>query len=236
MNAINPGDTQPTAEEAAPRREMLRLLRAHVGDGRVIDAMASVPRDRFVAPHLRPHAYDDRALPIGNGQTISQPLIVAMMLEALQLRGPERVLEVGTGSGYVAALLAHLARDVVTVERRADLLVAAQRRFAVLGIDNVRAFEAGETLGRAQDAPYDAVLVSAAAPHVPRTLIDQLAPGGRLVIPVGGLRAQELVRATNTRHGVQLQRLGPCVFVPLIGDEAWPAQHPADVSRRFKVR
>lgn len=233
MNAPDDASVEHPRIEAG-RREMLRLLRSHVGDGRVIDAMAAVPREAFVAPHLAPHAYDDRALPIGHGQTISQPLIVALMLEALQLAGDERVLEVGAGSGYVAALLSKLARDVVTVERSVELLAAAQRRFVDAGIENVRAFEASETLGRPEDAPYDAILVSAAAPHVPRSLVEQLAQGGRLLIPVGGLHAQELVRARNTAHGVELERLGACVFVPLIGADAWPERD--DVSRRFKVR
>jgi protein-L-isoaspartate(D-aspartate) O-methyltransferase len=208
------------------RARMMRQLAANVRDPRVLDAMASVPREAFVLAHLRAHAYDDRALPIGEGQTISQPLIVALMLEAMRLTGDEHVLEVGTGSGYVAALLSRLAHDVVTVERKAELLEAAKRAFAGLGIENVGAYEAGDTLGWPERAPYDAILVSAASPHVPRALIDQLAPGGRLVIPVGGLRSQELVRATNTSHGVELERLGPCVFVPLIGDEAWRAATP----------
>jgi protein-L-isoaspartate(D-aspartate) O-methyltransferase len=205
------------ADYSAERERMMRLLRREIRDPRVLDAMAAVPREAFVPPQLARRAYDDSALPIGESQTISQPLIVALMLEALRLRGDERVLEIGTGSGYVAALLSRLARNTVTVERKPTLLAAARERLEALGITNVGVYEAGATLGRPEGAPYDGILVSAAAPHVPRVLIDQLAPFGRLVIPVGGLRSQELVRATLTPHGLELQRLGPCVFVPLIG-------------------
>jgi len=229
---------EPDSERAADdgRSAMVRLLARHVRDARVLDAMATVPREAFVAYHLAAHAYDDRALPIGDGQTISQPLIVALMLEALKLRGDERVLEVGTGSGYVATLLSHLARDVISVERKASLLDAARGRLEALQVRNVQLQEAGDQLGSTSEAPFDAILVSAAAPHVPRALVDQLADGGRLVIPVGGLQSQELVRATKTAHGLTLERLGPCVFVPLIGAQAWPEDDDGGVSRRFKVR
>jgi len=212
----------PRADEfAGPRQRMLRLIRENVRDQRVVDAMAAVPREQFVPADLRASAYDDRPLPIGEGQTISQPLIVAMMVEALLLDPNDRVLDVGTGSGYQAAVLSRLARDVVTVERIDALL---QRAIVVLretGCTNVRAFLAAEILGRPDDAPYDAIVVAAGAPHVPRALVDQLADGGRLVLPVGSLRMQELVRVTKTAHGVQLERLGPCAFVPLISRDAW---------------
>jgi protein-L-isoaspartate(D-aspartate) O-methyltransferase len=206
---------------AGPRQRMIRLLRENISDQRVVDAMAAVPRERFVPADLRSSAYEDRPLPIGEGQTISQPLIVAMMIEALLLRREDRVLEVGTGSGYQAAVLSHLAREVVTVERIDALL---QRAIVVLGetgCANVHAYLATDVLGRVDDAPYDAIIVAAGAPHVPRALVDQLADGGRLVLPVGSLRAQELVRVTKTPHGVQLARLGPCAFVPLISRDAW---------------
>lgn len=206
---------------AAGRQQMLALLRERITDMRVIDAMASVPREEFVPPEFRRRAYDDRALPIGEGQTISQPLMVALMVEALQLRGSDKVLEVGTGSGYAAAVLARLAREVVTVERIALLLESARATLARLRLDNVHAYLAGEHLGRAEDAPYDAILVSAGAPHVPRALLDQLADGGRLVVPIGGRWEQDLVRAHKTPHGIDITRLGPCAFVPLIGEEAW---------------
>ena len=206
---------------AAGRQQMLALLRERIDDSRVIDAMASVPREEFVPPEFRSRAYDDRALPIGEGQTISQPLMVALMVEALQLRGSDKVLEVGTGSGYAAAVLARLAREVVTVERVAPLLESARATLTRLRLNNVHAYLASEHLGRAEDAPYDAILVSAGAPHVPRALVDQLADDGRLVVPIGSRWEQDLVRAHKTPHGIDLTRLGPCAFVPLIGEEAW---------------
>ena len=221
----------------APARErMLALLRDVISDPRVIEAMAAVPRERFVPPELHRRAYDDNALPIGDDQTISQPLIVAMMTEALALSPDDRVLEVGTGSGYQAAVLSRLAREVITVERLPHLLNSAQSRLAALNYENVHAFLAGDTLGRSEDAPYDAILVAAGAPHVPRTLIDQLAEGGRLVVPVGSRWSQELVRVTKTSHGVELARLGPCAFVPLVGKDAWHLDANGEASRKPKVR
>ncbi len=212
----------PRADEfVGPRHRMLRLIRENVRDQRVIDAMAAVPRERFVPRDLRSSAYDDRPLPIGEGQTISQPLIVAMMVEALLLDPADRVLDVGTGSGYQAAVLSRLAREVVTVERIDALLRRAIVVLSETGCSNVHAYLATAVLGRADNAPYDAIVVAAGAPHVPRALVDQLADGGRLVLPVGSLRMQELVRVTKTSHGVQLERLGPCAFVPLISSDAW---------------
>jgi len=193
-----------------------------VHDERVIDAMAAVPRERFVPADLRESAYDDRPLPIGGGQTISQPLIVGMMVEALQLHPDDTVLDVGTGSGYQAAVLCRLARRVVTVERIESLLLHAASVLAATGCANVETHLALDELGWPDGAPYDAIVVGAGAPHVPRGLVEQLAHGGRLVLPVGSMRAQELVRVTKTSHGVDLERLGPCAFVPLIAREAWP--------------
>lgn len=220
---------------AAARQRMLALLRSRLRDERVIAAMAAVPRERFVPEHLRSRAYDDGPLPIGEGQTISQPLIVAMMTEALALQPDDRVFEVGTGSGYQAAVLSNLVREVVTVERLPHLLERARQVLAALGCANVRAYVAGEMLGWADRAPYDAIIVTAAAPHVPRVLIDQLKDGGRLVIPVGDLRGQELVLAAKTPHGVELTRLGPCAFVPLIGRDAWPEEDVRNASISPKV-
>jgi protein-L-isoaspartate(D-aspartate) O-methyltransferase len=227
MSARNGG-----ASLAFARQRMLDVLRRHVSDDRVIDAMAAVPRERFVPEHLAQLAYEDRALPIGEGQTISQPLIVALMAEALQLSPDDRVLEVGSGSGYAAAVLAQLARAVIGVELIPALCRRSSETLGALHIENVRIFAAGAQLGRPDDAPFDAILVSAGAPNVPRTLLDQLADGGRLVIPIGPLRHQELVRATRTPHGVELMRLGPCAFVPLIGEDAWDSD---SVSRRSKL-
>jgi protein-L-isoaspartate(D-aspartate) O-methyltransferase len=200
---------------------MLDLLRRTIRDARVIEAMASIPRERFVPEHLQQRSYEDRALPIGGGQTISQPLIVALMIEAMLLRGDERVLEVGTGSGYAAAVLSRLAREVVTVERIADLGEQARARLTALQLENVTVIFPAKHLGYKDGAPYDAILVSAGAPHVPRTLLDQLAEGGRLIVPIGNRQAQQLVRAVKTPHGVSLERLGACAFVPLIGEDAW---------------
>jgi protein-L-isoaspartate(D-aspartate) O-methyltransferase len=205
------------------RERMLDAIRREIDDDRIVDAFAAVPREAFVPQHLRGEAYDDRALPIGEGQTISQPIMVAMMIHALELHASDRVLEVGTGSGYAAAILSKLVREVVTVERVEPLLRRATAAFEAVGVDNVGAFLAGDVLGRPQDGPYDGILVSAGAPHVPRALLDQLAPGGRLAIPVGTPRAQELVTARLTDHGIDLRRHGPCAFVPLIGEDAWRA-------------
>lgn len=210
-------------EFADARQRMLRLLRTSVRDERVIEAMGAVPRERFVPADLRDSAYDDRPLPIGGGQTISQPLIVGIMVEALELRADDVVLDVGTGSGYQAAVLSRLARSVVTVERVESLLSHAAALLAATGCVNVESHLALDELGWPDGAPYDAIVVGAGAPHVPRGLVDQLAPGGRLVLPIGSMRAQELVRVRKTAHGVELERLGPCAFVPLIARDAWPA-------------
>lgn len=203
------------------RGEMLRLIGRYVSDRRVIDAMAAVPREAFVPAQLRHEAYADRPLPIGDGQTISQPLIVAIMLDALHLRPADRVLDVGTGSGYQAAILAQLAAEVVTVERMPELL--ARGRETLAQYPNVHPYPAGDVLGRSENAPYDAIVAAASAPHVPRALIEQLAERGRMVLPVGTRLSQELVRVTKTPHGIDLERLGPCAFVPLIDEEAWPS-------------
>jgi protein-L-isoaspartate(D-aspartate) O-methyltransferase len=224
------GDHGGTVPGLAPAREaMLALLRRHVSNERVITAMAAVPREAFVPAALQPRAYDDRALPIGHGQTISQPLIVAMMLEAMQLHEEDRVLEVGTGSGYQAALLARLARSVTTVEIVQPLFEQARDILAVQA-PSVDVRLAGDMLGAPERAPFDAIIVAAAAPHIPRSLLGQVAPGGRLVLPVGGRRQQHVVRVTNTPHGVELQRLGGCAFVPLVGREGWRDRDDAEAS------
>ena len=214
---------------ATARENLVRALRYEIHDERVLAAMARVPRERFVPPDLSRYAYEDRPLPIGHGQTISQPLMVAMMTEALHLRGDERVLEVGTGSGYQAALLAELARHVVSVERVPDLAEQACRRLHELGYENVEVHEVSDVLGWPEGSPYNAILVTAGAPRVPRPLLPQLAAGGRLVIPVGQRRAQQLLYVAKTPRGVTVRKLGECRFVPLIGSGAWSeAEAPVD--------
>ncbi len=210
-------------EYAAARASLVRLLRSEITDERTLEAIATVPRERFVPEPLRPNAYENRPLPIGQDQTISQPLMVALMIQAMQLRGDEHVLEVGTGSGYQAALLSRLANDVVTVERVPQFVESARRRLADLGYSNVRVEIAEGGLGRPEDGPYDAISVTAGAPQVPQQLVDQLAMNGRMVIPVGGRRVQQLVRATKSDRGLTAERLGECRFVPLIADDGgWP--------------
>jgi protein-L-isoaspartate(D-aspartate) O-methyltransferase len=208
---------------AVARAALTAGLRPEINDERVLQAMNRVPREQFVPSDLRRLAYDDRPLPIGHGQTISQPLMVATMTEVLHLRGHEKVLEVGTGSGYQTALLAELAQRVVSVERVPDLAQSAADRLRRLGYDNVTVHVAGDALGWPEDAPYDAILVTAGAPRVPRPLVEQLAPGGRLVIPVGRRTVQQLLSVTREGDGLRVRRHGQCRFVPLIGEGAWPA-------------
>ena len=213
----------------AAREALVRSLRAEIRDERVLEAFGRVPRERFVPPELQQHAYEDRPLPIGHEQTISQPLMVAIMTQALELRGDEKVLEVGTGSGYQAALLSLLASEVVSVERIPELAQAASRRLQEQGYNSVRVLTAGERLGWPEEAPYDAITVTAGAPTVPSSLVDQLAMGGRLVVPVGGRRLQELVKASRSERGVTMRRLGECRFVPLIApSEGWAGRETSE--------
>lgn len=210
------------AVSAPTRDQLLRELARDVSDARVLDAMRRVPREAFVPENLRFAAYENQPLPIGHDQTISQPLMVALMTQALLLTGEEQVLEVGTGSGYQAAVLSLLARYVVTVERVAALAEAAEERLTRLGYANVEVHAVEDVLGWPDGAPYDGIIVTAAAPEVPLALLNQLAMGGRLVIPVGGRELQELVRIVKTPQGAQRHNLGPCRFVPLLGSAAWP--------------
>jgi protein-L-isoaspartate(D-aspartate) O-methyltransferase len=205
----------------AARNRLTRHLSTAIEDKRVLAAMARIPRERFVPPEHQAHAYDDRPLPIGFDQTISQPFIVALMTEALELTGSEKVLEVGTGSGYQAAILAALARSVVTVERLPVLAEGAKRVLDSLGYSNITVHLAGETLGWQGEAPYDAIVVTAAAPHVPNDLLGQLAINGRMVIPVGSRYVQELCKITRRRNGNTIRNLGGCRFVSLVGKDAW---------------
>jgi protein-L-isoaspartate(D-aspartate) O-methyltransferase len=212
-------------DEAARRERMVaRQIEARgVRDARVLQAMREVPRHAFVPAALAESAYDDRALPIAAGQTISQPYVVALMLEALALRPADRVLEVGTGSGYAAALLSRLAAEVYTIERHAELGELARERLAALGYANVRVRIADGTLGWPEAAPFDAILVSAGGPRVPASLEAQLAVAGRLVIPVGaGRGSQQLLRVVRTAADrLEREDLGDVQFVPLVGAEGW---------------
>ena len=205
-----------------PRSVLIASLRNAVPNERVVDAMAAVRRDLFVPSHYRDQAYEDRALSIGSGQTISQPRIVAAMSAALDPGPGDTVLDEGTGSGYQAAVLALLARRVVSVERVAALVDSAGDRLQRLGYTNVDAHLAGDELGWPSGAPYDGIVVGAAAPSVPGPLVCQLAPGGTLVVPVGSRDHQNLMRVTLDPDGnLSVDELGGCQFVPLIGPGGW---------------
>lgn len=197
-----------------------------VRDTLVLEAMRTVPREKFIPKALRKDAYEDRPLPIGEGQTISQPYIVAYMLEALALRGGEKVLEIGAGSGYAAAVLAQIAREVFTVERIGQLAKTASENLAAAGCVNVHVRHADGTEGWADEAPFDAILVSAGAPRVPKSLLNQLKVGGHMVVPVGSdPRAQELVRITRVSETeFDREDIADVRFVPLIGKEGWESE------------
>jgi protein-L-isoaspartate(D-aspartate) O-methyltransferase len=203
-----------------------QLASRGIRDRRVLAAMAWTPREWFLPPQLARSAYDDAPLPIGNGQTISQPYIVALMTAALAPRRRDRILEIGTGSGYQTAILARLASVVFTIERLPDLLVEAEERFRRLELTNIRTRLGDGAAGWPEEAPFDGILVTAAAPRVPEPLVAQLAPQGRLVIPLGDLVSQELVILQRTARGIEEQRAGGVRFVPLISrlafaEESW---------------
>lgn len=194
-----------------------------ITDTRVREAMGQVPRHLFVEPVLQSGAYEDRPLPIGLAQTISQPWIVARMTQLLELTGSETVLEIGTGSGYQAAVLARLCKRVFTIERHGELAQAARKRLSEMDIHNVTVLVADGTLGRSDYGPFDAILVTAGAPAVPKPLTGQLVPNGRLVIPVGDADSQTLVRVTASEDGeaCREERFEACRFVPLLGMFGW---------------
>ncbi len=205
----------------AARAGLIQHLRSEVKDERVLKAMSRVPRELFVPQEEKHLAYEDRPLPIGYEQTISQPLIIAIMTAALELEGGEKVLEVGTGSGYQAAILAQLARLVISVERLPVLAKQASRTLKGLGYDNVRVYLAEPTLGWQMEAPYDAIIVTAGAPQIPDSLLAQLKIGGNMVIPVGSRYDQDLYRIKKQKGKNVVQNLGGCRFVSLIGEDAW---------------
>jgi protein-L-isoaspartate(D-aspartate) O-methyltransferase len=198
-----------------------QLLPRGIRDERVLSAMRQVPRHLFVPEDMIGSAYDDCALPIGGGQTISQPYMVAVMAELLVLRGDEKVLEIGTGSGYQSAVLSELAAEVYSVERIASIAEKASERLRRLWYSNVHVVVSDGTLGLPEEAPFDGIIVTAGAPDIPEAYIDQLKEGGRLVIPVGSRYSQVLYQVRKTSSGIQKDSFTPCVFVPLIGTYGW---------------
>ena len=211
-----------TDEFASQRKKLIETLRqSGIEDPRVLTAIGEVPRELFVDTSLHKKAYTNQALPIYLSQTISQPFMVALMTQALQLHGTERVLEIGTGSGYQTAILSHLAAHVYSIERHRALSEQAAERLAKLGRQNISYRVGDGSLGWPEEAPFDRILVTAAAPQVPPQLLAQLAIEGLLVIPVGSYKQQELQVVQRTLQGTQIRSLGPCVFVPLVGKEGW---------------
>jgi protein-L-isoaspartate(D-aspartate) O-methyltransferase len=208
----------PAARERMVERQ---LRRRNIHDERVLEAMGAVPREAFVPEDVRARAYDDGALPIGHRQTISQPWVVAAICQGLSLRGDERVLEIGTGSGYSAAVLARLAREVHGVERIPELAAGARAALASLGIRNVEVIVADGSLGLPEAAPFDAIAVHAASPEAPHSLLAQLADGGRLVVPIATDSADMLTRFEREGDELRQETIGPCRFVPLIGAEGF---------------
>jgi len=205
------------------REEMIKYqIRGRgIKDERVLRVMSIVPREKFIAKENKEEAYLDSPLPIGMGQTISQPYMVALMTECLSLKGPERVLEVGTGSGYQAAILSKLAKEVYTIERFKILAERAKRIFKELGIKNIKVVVGDGTNGLKEYSPYDGIIVTAGAPEIPKTLVDQLKEDGRIVIPVGNSFSQDLLRGIKVKGKLKIRNFGGCVFVPLVGKYGW---------------
>jgi protein-L-isoaspartate(D-aspartate) O-methyltransferase len=222
-NGFHPAAAPADVDLTARRHEMVgrQLRKRGIRDERVLAAMLSVPRHEFVAPEFAADAYSDHPLPIGHGQTISQPFMVAAMAEALELSGSERVLEIGAGSGYQAAVLSLLAREVHTVEMQEDLAREGAERLRRLGYSNVRVHVGDGTLGWPEEAPFDAIVVTAAAPEIPPPLAAQLANGGRLIIPVGTPEEQRLLRVEKRDNEFSTRPLYHCRFVPLLGQYGW---------------
>jgi protein-L-isoaspartate(D-aspartate) O-methyltransferase len=223
-NGFHPAAAPATQLDAELQcREMVerQLRKRGIRDERVLAAMLSVPRHEFVPAELAGEAYGDRPLPIGHGQTISQPFMVAAMAEALGLSGGERVLEIGAGSGYQAAVLSLLAREVHTVEMHEELAVASRDRLRRLGYANVHVHVGDGTLGWPDEAPFEAIVVTAAAPEIPPPLTAQLEEGGRLIVPVGTPDEQRLLRVERRGNALSTQPLYHCRFVPLIGKFGW---------------
>ena len=208
-------------ESARKNMVAKQLMARGIIDSGVLAAMGRISRERFLPDYRQDQAYEDGPLPIGNGQTISQPYIVAFMTEALELTGEEKTLEIGTGSGYQAAILAELSKTVYTVERIGMLLDRAKDLLGDLGYENIRFKLDDGTFGWKENAPYDAIIVTAAAPHIPEPLYEQMAEGGRLVIPVGDRISQELIKITKKGKEFRKKSLGGVRFVSLIGEHGW---------------
>ena len=219
-----PSEAENPGAFLLPRERMVseQLQRRGILDPRVLRAVGKVPRHLFVDEALVGRAYGDHPLPIGDGQTISQPYMVALMTEALELHGHERVLEIGTGCGYQTAVLAEVCGKVFSVERLKSLADRATRRLDSLGYYNVLVRVADGSLGWKEEAPFDAILVAAAAPTIPQALVDQLAPKGRLIVPVGDVYTQSLRKGVREEAGMRWSDLGGCVFVKLVGQQGWP--------------
>lgn len=212
-----------TADTIAWRAEMVeKQIRARgIVDERVLQTLLRVPRHVFIPQELIDESYQDRPLPIGQFQTISQPYIVALMTETLNLKGHEKVLEVGTGSGYQAAILAHLAKEICTIDRLEELSMKARTTIERLGIDNIRFYVGDGSLGLPEEAPFDAIMVTAAAPRIPAALTAQLSIGGRLILPTGDRWQQQLKRILRTEDGFEEETILAVAFVPLIGAQGW---------------
>lgn len=208
-------------EEQRQKMVHEQLAKRGIHDPRVLEAFQRIPRHLFVPEDFVDQAYEDHPIQIGGGQTISQPYIVAVMVHLLKLHGHERVLEIGTGSGYQLAILAQLALDVYSVERLPELGATALRRLEQLGFLNVHISSGNGTLGWPEHAPYDAIVVAAASPEIPQPLVDQLGPGGRLVIPVGSKEQQTLLLAEKRPDQLHVTQITQCMFVPLIGEQGW---------------
>jgi protein-L-isoaspartate(D-aspartate) O-methyltransferase len=216
---------QTMTDFTAEREAMVerQLKRRGITDKAILDAFRAVPREAFVSPEFAADAYGDHPLPIEAGQTISQPYIVALMIEAAGIRPGDKVLEVGAGSGYAAAVISRIAKKVIAIERQHDLVEVARERLRRLGYSNVEIVEGDGTRGCPDEAPFDAILAAASGSHVPEALLAQLAPGGRIVMPIGNPGwVQELVKVTKQDDGILRQEnLGGVRFVPLIGEEGW---------------
>ncbi|OGP63903.1 MAG: protein-L-isoaspartate O-methyltransferase [Deltaproteobacteria bacterium RBG_16_42_7] len=199
-----------------------QLIPRGIKDERVLSAMRKVPRHLFVDDYMQHNAYADMALPIGDEQTISQPYMVAIMTELLELKGNEKILEIGTGSGYQAAILGELSREVFTIERKALLAKKADERFQALEYNNIRVLAGDGTIGLSEKSPFDRILITAGSPKIPEPLIEQLSYGGIIIAPVGIRFSQQLLIVRKSKEGVSEQTHVPCVFVPLIGEYGWP--------------